>query len=207
MWLRMGQSFDCKPICAPATRSGQPLPCMCAQPTVDDGVCPYLHPLLRSRCHWRVLPPPYHASLIDALQQAAGGMSRRARTRPGPGPGPWVALKRILLGPPPLQPVVLALAGGGAGAGAAQQGPFIFNPYAAKRSAAAAAGAVQAVEWVSRRACSCHRCMAEISSRVLCAGMCCCCTVCILLYKHLQLHVLASDSTCVLPAAPACCLL
>jgi hypothetical protein len=114
---------------------------------------PSLSPLLCSRCHWRMLPPPYHASLIDALQQAAGGMSRRARTRPGPGPGPWVALKRILPGPPPLQPVALALVAGGAGGGAAQQGPFIFNPYAAKRSAAAAAGAVQAVEWVSGGAC------------------------------------------------------
>lgn len=141
--------WPCITLCSPTCRTS----CLFHSKCLCVSQPPPFPPLLCSRCHWRMLPPPYHASLIDALQQAAGGMSRRARTRPGPGPGPWVALKRILPGPPPLQPVALALVAGGAGGGAAQQGPFIFNPYAAKRSAAAAAGAVQAVEWVSGGAC------------------------------------------------------
>jgi hypothetical protein len=71
------------------------------------------------------------------------------KVRPGQGPGPIVAIKRVLPAPAPLQPVRMT---GGAKKGAV--GPFIFNPYEAKRQALAEGQADSALpEWVSGAGC------------------------------------------------------
>lgn len=102
------------------------------------------------------LSAAYQSSLMDAMSSAASAMSSRGRSRPGQGPGPLVQLKRALAAPPALQPVRL----GGAASGRrsdAGHGPFIFNPYEAKRQGAIVAAAADAAqpEWVRH----CSRCI------------------------------------------------
>ncbi|KAF6256009.1 hypothetical protein COO60DRAFT_151357 [Scenedesmus sp. NREL 46B-D3] len=110
-----------------------------------------------------LLPQSLQVSLMEGCAAAGAAMGSRARQRPGPGPGPQVQLKRVLPGPPCLQPLHLsatdmAPAGSASAPGSkkgegssANAGPFIFNPYAAKRKGASAAAAAEAAlpEWVA----------------------------------------------------------
>ena len=113
------------------------------------------------REHGPALPPAHQAAVLEALAQAAARFPQRALSRGGPGPAPLAMVRRVAPPPPALAPVRLAGsaggrrggggAGGGAGGGGGDAGPFIFNPYAARRARGNAAAAAQAaaVEWAA----------------------------------------------------------
>jgi hypothetical protein len=101
------------------------------------------------RNHHSYISPLYQASLVDAMSTSAQYIPAAAKVRPGQGPGPIVAIKRVLPAPAPLQPVRMT-----SGAKKGDKGPFIFNPYEAKRQALADGQADSALpEWVSAACC------------------------------------------------------
>jgi hypothetical protein len=105
-----------------------------------------------TRCrslHHASLPQPYQAALLDALAHSGMALPPRARQRLGQGPGPFVQLKRVLPMASALRPLQLGPRGRTSSPGAA--GPFIFNPYAARRQETSAAATAETLlpDWVS----------------------------------------------------------
>ncbi|KAL6781628.1 hypothetical protein ACKKBF_B08795 [Auxenochlorella protothecoides x Auxenochlorella symbiontica] len=103
------------------------------------------------RDHPAELSPHRQQSLLENMLAAAAQMAPAERARPGPGPPPLLRFLAARPSAPALQ--LVALGAPAPASPGTPGGPFLYDPFAARRGVAAAAGAAAAaghapLEWV-----------------------------------------------------------